>query len=563
MKDSETRIVDNRAKKTLCYSMAVLLPNIVLFYLYNSNVGQNDIRFVDTVILAALLAIFSIIAFLVCRCFAHSLEGALLGVLLFWLSFWFFEQIYSIVRNYFTTLTRIPMLFLLLFAVAFVIWCYRNHVPPFHRNYPITIRVLIVAIFALFLYNFIPAFYHFTGTAIEQRDRRSFHIRTEFIVDESLPNPDVYWFHLDGMWNFGTIYKYFGETQDELKAELESRGFTLNETAELIAGSTIHALPALMSPAFYDSYWGERLSEVSHLLRRQRNRELSNRLAIDGVSLSQAVFPNYELIHAFMAADYTVVSMSVGKGAQFQTYDYLYHSHRNEYPLAVSDAKTGKEQTTFYDSYWWQMLALTTPLYIINDFISNQANEVHWVQIPEYEDVVNALFDRTHAFPNPNNPFSPHNPLQEKLFYRQLIDSFSISSPKILVYAQFTHEPFGTQWDWEDRHRYTLYDLYMHNHFHSAKMMLNQIDLVLEHNPNAVIVLQADHGVHLVRAQKLLVSRGYSDEEILEMNYSTISAVRIPEQYGGLDEPLNPLNISRELVNRFVGENYELLPIEN
>jgi len=53
---------------------------------------------------------------------------------------------------------------------------------------------------------------------------------------------------------------------------------------------------------------------------------------------------------------------------------------------------------------------------------------------------------------------------------------------------------------------------------------------------------------------------GWSDEDVRRQQLSAFSAVRIPQIYGGLDAPLDPRNISRELVNRFVGENYELLP---
>jgi hypothetical protein len=82
---------------------------------------------------------------------------------------------------------------------------------------------------------------------------------------------------------------------------------------------------------------------------------------------------------------------------------------------------------------------------------------------------------------------------------------------------------------------------------------------VLEHNQEAVIVLQGDHGIHMQPSHNHMANIGFHEEEILELFDSVISAVRIPPQYGGLDEPLDPLNITRLLVNRFVGENYEML----
>jgi hypothetical protein len=57
-----------------------------------------------------------------------------------------------------------------------------------------------------------------------------------------------------------------------------------------------------------------------------------------------------------------------------------------------------------------------------------------------------------------------------------------------------------------------------------------------------------------------MYGQGYTKEQIVELMHSVFSAVRIPDEYGGLDEPIAPLNITRELINRFVGDNYELLP---
>jgi hypothetical protein len=43
------------------------------------------------------------------------------------------------------------------------------------------------------------------------------------------------------------------------------------------------------------------------------------------------------------------------------------------------------------------------------------------------------------------------------------------------------------------------------------------------------------------------------------MQNQVMSAVRIPETWGGLQEPLDPLDISRVLVNRYVGSNYAMV----
>jgi hypothetical protein len=63
----------------------------------------------------------------------------------------------------------------------------------------------------------------------------------------------------------------------------------------------------------------------------------------------------------------------------------------------------------------------------------------------------------------------------------------------------------------------------------------------------------------MAETAEIFLASGGTEEELRLMQNQTISAVRIPEKWGGLEEPLGPLNITRELVNRYVGKNYELL----
>jgi hypothetical protein len=90
--------------------------------------------------------------------------------------------------------------------------------------------------------------------------------------------------------------------------------------------------------------------------------------------------------------------------------------------------------------------------------------------------------------------------------------------------------------------------------------MLASIDEILARNPDAVIVLQADHGLHRGITQEFMVEIGVEHDYIMEMAYSVFTAMRIPESLGGLDAPVAPLNVTRVLVNRFVGQNYNMVP---
>ena len=106
----------------------------------------------------------------------------------------------------------------------------------------------------------------------------------------------------------------------------------------------------------------------------------------------------------------------------------------------------------------------------------------------------------------------------------------------------------------------TAIHIYPAAYEHISQRMLQLVDDALEEDPNTIIILQGDHGFNYHTTQQFLLHQGHSHEQVMELIHSAFSAVRIPEEFGGLDAPLAPLNISRELVNRFIGPNYDLLP---
>jgi len=102
---------------------------------------------------------------------------------------------------------------------------------------------------------------------------------------------------------------------------------------------------------------------------------------------------------------------------------------------------------------------------------------------------------------------------------------------------------------------------YISTHRYAVKILLGLIDMVVEKDPDAVIVIQGDHGIHHVEGASQMINEwGFTLQQVRDVWNGVLSAVRIPEKYGGLERPMDPLNITRELVNRFVGLNYELLP---
>ena len=75
-----------------------------------------------------------------------------------------------------------------------------------------------------------------------------------FNVDATLEQqPNIYWFHTDGMLGFDAMLRFFGDDQEQFVHELERRGFWISHDAAFDARRhTFGAIPTLMSPFFYD-----------------------------------------------------------------------------------------------------------------------------------------------------------------------------------------------------------------------------------------------------------------------------------------------------------------------
>ena len=101
---------------------------------------------------------------------------------------------------------------------------------------------------------------------------------------------------------------------------------------------------------------------------------------------------------------------------------------------------------------------------------------------------------------------------------------------------------------------------YPEQHRFSAAFLRRMITRIVESDPDAVIVVQADHGLHGTTEAQIYRAFGKGAVPADLWNH-TISAVRVPLKYrNGNEERMrnSPLNISRYLINSFVGRgNYE------
>ena len=104
-------------------------------------------------------------------------------------------------------------------------------------------------------------------------------------------------------------------------------------------------------------------------------------------------------------------------------------------------------------------------------------------------------------------------------------------------------------------------NFYLGNYIYSNKLLIELLEYIRDNDEDAVIIVQSDHGIHLLEDEEIMAQLSITKEEVQDIRNSVISAFYIPQEYRNGDEDYldNPLNISRYLVNNYVGENYEYM----
>jgi hypothetical protein len=461
-----------------------------------------------------------------------------------WAVFWFWNYIPTNHMSRIAKLLGIVVIFAVIAAI--VIFLRKSKIPTNRLAY----NTLATVVCLLFFYNFYPGFADYIKSGDGSINPLAY-TKKNFNVNKTAQHPNIYWFHMEAMMSFAEVEQQFGDSQKEIKQELVDRNFLINENAVLNAGFTLAAVPSLLCPSFYDNYFVSLAEQMKFLPTIDRRAFFRKRLDDDigKWTLVEKMFEQLELFTAFRKTGYNLALIADSNQLWFPE-DNFYELYDYETPLTIGKIETDHSLYNFK-----YMISLSTALPLgFFDFIKESENNYEQFAIPSYDDIVAEYTEDTSNFG------------YDATLYRLLYDALQRTEYPRLIYIQdfLQHGPFYID---ETGHRYepvpddpAAIPLYLPQHKFSIKEMIKAIDMVLKNDPDAVIVIQADHGTHLKETQEWAQKNGFPLDTFVEMNNSVISAVRIPEKWGGLSEPLDPLNISRLLVNRYVGQNYNLLP---
>jgi hypothetical protein len=533
-------------KNVLCLCAALLPPSIIMFHLFAQN--YMEVSFFHVL---AVDAVFTLLNFCFYTVMAKALKqvnyggGGGITILIspaLWLVNLIILRLYSLLINFFIKPLRYAISFvisvLLIYIIVRILRCIKE------------IKIIyLFAIFeiTLFLLNVIPSILIFAQN--KDGHKTSVSIKPEdFNIDHSLPSPNIYWIFMDGMAGFKAVETLFGSSQPEFTAALEERGFVINRDAEFEAlHGTVSATPSLFCPNWYDTVFAPLLYSSN----------LQNYAAKSHIQINtSSARINNEFIAAFNAKNYMTSVVN--------TLFFTGFSGTAQKTYMSSAATTSTKNKTRQG----QIIMARNLNYLLTNIIAP------WNLIANYAEKFISGQTDVPAVPASASPFSKED-IYGKAYIKNKTNQNDLwvpdalaaiaadASPRlVIIYDSKAHYPFVFNKDGSSNnsaHSMNLPQFYMETHCFAAKMVLAYIDMILHYDSAAIIVVEADHGLHGTETRKAFLAEGKTDDVIRMAQNQTMSAVRIPAQWGGLDAPLDPLNISRELVNRYVGKNYTLL----
>ena len=359
-------------------------------------------------------------------------------------------------------------------------------------------------------------------------------------MEEEKESPNIYWIHMDGMPNIEFIQKYYERDLSEYMTSFYDNHYSVNSDASFVGGAhTLTSLSALFNPMYYDHFFHDYLTE----LETCKIKKCTTKETVDLDDLTDIRYQN-ELFQGLSKKGYTMISI-----AEFN----IYTSMNTQYVYDICNVETDHRIKYFENHYDEKDLYR----YVLKEHLRIFTNKKFHNTLAQKE--IEAKI-QLKDYPTLNQ--TKYIPM--KAIMKSIEDASSINQNPKFYFIDNTI--IHLNWNYTEdgeliREQNENLDDFDKTIVYSLKLLNEMIQYLKEHDPNAVVIIQSDHGIHYVEDSIMKKYYHLDDEELLNVRNSTFSAIYIPEEYqNGEEEYLdNPLNISRYLVNHFVGENYEYL----
>ncbi len=536
-------------KNALSIVCLALAPFTRLLQLYNANAAS--LLFLDVLVVAGLMSILLLAEYAVLRLALKNHFSALLLCVLTCAAFFlepFLVRAAEQLSNAFH-LNRIwPgfLLFLLVFAGLAVFLFRLGKKLPKEANVFFTLLVAFVLVM-----NGAPA----VSRALA-RGNEAQAWKDDFRVEAGTKSPNIYWFHMDGMLNNQTMERYFGVSAAPLEQALAQRGFASFPGATLMADHfTALAIPSLTCPAYYDQSLAAVLASAPP---NQRPGIRFYETAPPGLSLAKT---NNELLTAFSKKGYATRLLALNTGDSYQAPSTKYYAvaehntvsnvRATGYPYIAEEGDVARR--TRGNQLEHLLLLLLDEAHakqLARKLAPEASRQAPLTQLPSQEEIEAALLHNEKAM----------------FYYSSLVKSLydelqTASSPRLtLIHDMMTHCPYIFSKDGSFPYPNDEFDVrnYPTHHEYCFDVTMNLVDMVLAKDPSAIIVLIGDHGIHSAFCEKQLLEL-YGEQGRVDLWTNIFYAVRIPGEWDpqpDLAMLADPRNLSRYLVNTFVGPNY-------
>ena len=454
--------------------------------------------------------------------------------------------------SYFISFSLIQF-FLFIVYILFLILILKKFI-SLKLDYVVTLLSLII--FFLSIYNFLIAGYNVLYSITNSQ---KYDYKISINIESNTNAPNIYWIHADGMTGINAMKKYFNFDNEHLLNYLNNNNFIINEDATLIAAhQTQESLVAMFNPYYYDNFFSKYLLDLENVYLKNSKKPsfLVNYHELEKKRL------NNELFNALKKKDYSTVAIAdFNPYTSFYTdyyYDF-YHFGENirNIDLNKSDLKLlNNNSKTKLLSY----IRFTHLKPLINRTFFHELSNINYLNY----DIVNYIDFDSSNYKYIDNAMNNSNFWLTKAILKGINDTLKIDNKKfVFIDFKLAHDPFTFDSNGNIISEETKLNVssYLGNYQYSTYLLTDLLEYIKNNDENAIIIIQGDHGLHTIKDEIMQEFFEVNMKEVQDIRNSVISAYYIPNKYKNGEEIYlnNPLNISRYIINNFVGNNYEYI----
>ncbi len=486
-------------------------------------------------------------------------EVVILSGIFLLLNFIIYKVIYRLLGDYqksFFIMCFISLLFLIrvniivfLIMIVFILLLIIDFKKIIKFKLDSLIFIFSFIIISLFSYSFIVSSYKEISNIFKIRHGDN---KVSFKINNNSDLPNIYYIHCDATMSFSYMKKYFNNSSYYLYDYLSNNNYYINDNASFIGGHrTATSLVALFNPYYYDNFYKDYLNNLEdvNLGKKKSFDYIVNYNELEDRRL------NNELFNALKKKGYTTIG--IGEYNQYTSFntDYFYDYYFYDYYMRhLVDNKSGLRYIKKNNSNLRKLLYIR--LVHFKSFVYNTifGNLIKDINLLDNKDIDYTDIDISNYGYINDTSYWP-----SKAIIKGINESFKYDNRFLFIDYNLNHVPItfdsiGNKIS--DKYMYNL-NYYNSNYDYSSLLLVDMLKYIHDNDKYGIIILESDHGIHTYTNDNLIKFFNTDINGAQDIRNSVMSAIYIPDKFKNGDEEYlnNPLNISRYLVNNYVGNN--------